>query len=91
MELSFALGRLSLEHVAQGGTLAEEVISSVRTVQAFGTQRTLSALFDSHIARSRRANFKLSVVQGCSMGFFYFCFLASYGLGESGTFQSGRA
>jgi ATP-binding cassette subfamily B (MDR/TAP) protein 1 len=74
-----------LEHVAQGGTLAEEVISSVRTVQAFGTQKTLSSLFDTHIARSRLANFKLSVVQGCTMGFIYFCFIGAYGLGKCGT------
>ncbi|KAI0252878.1 ABC transporter type 1, transmembrane domain-containing protein, partial [Lactifluus subvellereus] len=30
--------QLSLKHVAEGGTLAEEVVSTIRTAQAFGTQ-----------------------------------------------------
>ncbi|KAH9000914.1 P-loop containing nucleoside triphosphate hydrolase protein [Lactarius hatsudake] len=30
--------QLSLKHVAEGGTLAEEAVSTIRTAQAFGTQ-----------------------------------------------------
>ncbi|KAM0748705.1 P-loop containing nucleoside triphosphate hydrolase protein [Meredithblackwellia eburnea MCA 4105] len=36
-----------LEQLAEGGTLAEEVFSSVRVVHAFGTQLKLSKMFDA--------------------------------------------
>lgn len=35
-----------LEKTAEGGTLAEEVISSVRNTHAFGTQKKLTAMYD---------------------------------------------
>jgi hypothetical protein len=43
------LYRISLRHVAEGGTLAEEVISTVRTAQAVGAQKFLSNMYDEHI------------------------------------------
>ena len=45
--------QLSLQYVSDGGTLAEEVISTIRTAQAFGTQTTLANIYDTHIAKSR--------------------------------------
>lgn len=35
-----------LEKTAEGGTLAEEVFSSVRNTHAFGTQKKLTAMYD---------------------------------------------
>jgi ATP-binding cassette subfamily B (MDR/TAP) protein 1 len=35
-----------LQLSAEGGTLAEEVISSVRNTHAFGTQKRLSNMYD---------------------------------------------
>lgn len=64
--------RLSLQCIADGGTLAEEVISTVRTAQAFGTQRILSALYDSHIEVSRDADMKVAIIHGCGLGVFFF-------------------
>ncbi|KAF7355943.1 hypothetical protein MVEN_00923500 [Mycena venus] len=43
---------LSLKHVAEGGTLAEETISTIRTAHAFGSQETLASLYDGFVAKS---------------------------------------
>lgn len=40
-----AYRREMLERTAEGGTLAEEVISSIRNAHAFGTQKKLGALY----------------------------------------------
>ncbi|KAJ7436836.1 P-loop containing nucleoside triphosphate hydrolase protein [Mycena latifolia] len=74
---------LSLKHVAEGGTLAEETISSIRTAHAFGTQEALAALYDGFIAKARAVDVKAATFQGCGLGAFYFAIFASYGLAFS--------
>lgn len=44
-----------LEAVAKAGTLAEEVIGSIRTIQAFGTSSVLAKNFDKFVLVSRKA------------------------------------
>ena len=63
--------------------MAEEVISTVRTAQAFGTQKILAAIYDGHVQRSLVVDLKSSVWHGAGLGFFFFVIYASYGLGES--------
>lgn len=75
--------RLSLKHVAEGGTLAEEVISTVRTAQAFGTQKILSALYSSHIGKSRQADMKAAAWHGGGFAIFFFVVYSAYALGKS--------
>ena len=72
--------QIALQHVAEGGTLAEEVISTVRTAQAFGTQRILADLYDSHIWKSRLVDLKAAVWHGAGLSFFFFVIYGSYGL-----------
>ena len=74
--------RLSLRHVADGGSLAEEVISTVRTAQAFGTQQILSKLYDAHIVQSRRADLKSALWTGGSFSAFFFVIYSAYALCE---------
>ena len=74
--------RLSLKHVAAGGTLAEEVISTVRTAQALGTQRVLSVLYDKHIDQSRDVDMKAAVWHGGGLAIFFFVIYSAYALGE---------
>ncbi|THH04767.1 hypothetical protein EW145_g5280 [Phellinidium pouzarii] len=62
----------SLKHVAEGGSLAEEVISSVRTAHAFGTQHVLSDLYDSHIEKSQFADLNAALVNGIGFAVFFF-------------------
>ncbi|CCM03554.1 uncharacterized protein FIBRA_05690 [Fibroporia radiculosa] len=72
--------RLSLAHVADGGTLAEEVFSTVRTAQAFGNQRILSDRYDTHITKARVADMKAAVWHGCGLACFFFVIYGGYAL-----------
>ena len=75
--------QLSLKHVAEGGSLAEEVISTVRTAQAFGTQEILSNLYDSHIAHSQVVEAKSALVHGIGLSVFFFVIYSAYALAFS--------
>ena len=70
--------RLSLKHIADGGTLAEEVISSVRTVHAFNTQKNL---YDIHIRGAHVFNAKSTMCSGTCMGPMFFIVYSAYALG----------
>ena len=70
----------SLKHVAEGGSVAEEVISTIRTAQAFGTQSTLSAIYDSHIRQAHTVDLKSAVVTGIALSSFFFVVYSSYAL-----------
>ncbi|EMD39893.1 hypothetical protein CERSUDRAFT_81221 [Gelatoporia subvermispora B] len=70
----------SLASVADGGTLAEEVISTVRTTQAFGTQRILADLYDKRISGSRIADMSAAVWHGAGLAVFFFVIYGAYAL-----------
>ncbi|KAG2070640.1 P-loop containing nucleoside triphosphate hydrolase protein [Suillus decipiens] len=72
--------QLSLKHVADAGSLAEEVISTIRTAQAFGTQRILSGLYDENIDVTRVLESQASVWQGIGLGCLFFVNYAGYAL-----------
>ena len=71
-----------MKHGAEGGTFAEEVISSVRTAQAFGTQRKLATIYDKHIGLVFAANLKNAIVGGVGAGVAFFIVYSSYALGK---------
>jgi ATP-binding cassette subfamily B (MDR/TAP) protein 1 len=53
----------TLESIARAGSLAEEVIGSIRTMQAFGNGRVLAKKFDDLIDTSRKAGQKSSFIE----------------------------
>ena len=60
--------RLSRTAIAEGGSLAEEVIAAVRTAQAFGIQAKLSEMYDRHMHHTFVADAKGAVWHGgCSL------------------------
>jgi ATP-binding cassette subfamily B (MDR/TAP) protein 1 len=61
-----------LEETAEGGTLAEEVISSVRNAHAFGTQKKLAELYDVTNKKTLNLGLKSSVANALGMGTFFF-------------------
>ncbi|KAJ5144195.1 uncharacterized protein N7515_002982 [Penicillium bovifimosum] len=73
--------KLSLESVGAGGTVAEEVISSVRNATAFGTQDKLAKQYEAHLRRAERWGMRLqmslAVMVGCMFGLMFM----NYGLG----------
>ena len=80
---SLIIIRLSLKHTAEGGSLAEEVISTVRTAQAFGTQKNLGALYNLHINESLKVDLQAAVWHGGGIAVFFFVIYAAYALGTS--------
>lgn len=73
--------RLSLNHVAEGGTTAEEVISTVRTAQAFGVQNILATLYETYIGKAHVYDLKAAAWRGGIYGIFFFIIYGGYGLG----------
>ncbi|KAI5121086.1 hypothetical protein M0805_008599 [Coniferiporia weirii] len=72
--------QLSLKHVAEGGSIAEEVISTIRTAHAFGTQTVLSELYDVQIEQSHVVDLKAALVHGVGLSVFFFIIYAAYAL-----------
>ena len=74
---------MSRQYVADSGSVAEEVISTIRTAQAFGTQRALGDIYDKHIIEAKVVDQKSAVVRGGSYAFFFFVVYSAYGLAFS--------
>jgi len=70
--------------------LAEEVISTVRTAQAFGTQHTLSSHYEGHIVKARDLDIKSAMWRGGALGVFFFIIYGAYGLGMFLPFEIGK-
>ena len=70
----------SLKHVAEGGSIAEEVISTIRTSHAFGSQNVLHSLYNAHVLKARAVDLKGAVWQGGALGVMFFVIYASYAL-----------
>jgi ATP-binding cassette subfamily B (MDR/TAP) protein 1 len=72
--------QLSLKHVAEGGSLAEEVISTIRTAQAFGTQSILGSMYDVHINKAFIVDYKAAATHGIGLSVFFFVIYSAYAL-----------
>lgn len=57
----------SLTSYAEGGSLAEEVFSSIRNAVAFGTQNRLSNKYDVHLAKAEFFGFRFKSATGMIM------------------------
>ena len=66
----------SLDHYAEGATLAEEVISTVRVAHAFGTQDRLVDKYDSHLILAEKSGGVKSVVTAIQMFCMFFVIYA---------------
>jgi len=84
--LGFFLSRYrtqQLNHQANSGSLAEEVIATIRTAHAFGVQRTLGVLFNNHVELGHVVETKMAVVTGIGLAGVFFAVYGGYGLGET--------
>jgi ATP-binding cassette subfamily B (MDR/TAP) protein 1 len=70
----------SLESYALGGTIAEEVISSIRNATAFGTQDKLARQYDEHLVKAEKFGYKLKFVLACMVGGMFLVVYLNYGL-----------
>jgi ATP-binding cassette subfamily B (MDR/TAP) protein 1 len=67
---------------AESGSIAEEVIATIRTSHAFGITNTLAGLFNQKVDETQRLEKKMALGMGPGMGAFIFVVYSSYGLGE---------
>jgi ATP-binding cassette subfamily B (MDR/TAP) protein 1 len=56
--------KANIQSYAEGGTVAEEVFSSIRNTQAFNTQDKLARMYDKHLQVARGWGFKSKAVIG---------------------------
>lgn len=73
--------KMSLESYGAGGTVAEEVISSIRNATAFGTQDKLAKQYESHLAEAEKWGTKNQVILGFMVGTMFGLMFSNYGLG----------
>ncbi|KAH8602394.1 P-loop containing nucleoside triphosphate hydrolase protein [Bisporella sp. PMI_857] len=71
----------SIESYALGGSVAEEVISSIRNAIAFGTQDKLSRQYDDHLKVAETYGYKNKFVLGIMIGCMFLILYLNYGLG----------
>ncbi|CAF9914129.1 MAG: GTPase-activating protein [Alectoria fallacina] len=76
----------SLESYALGGTVAEEVISSIRNATAFSTQDKLARQYDAHLVEAEKWGLKLkvglAVMISAMMGIIYLNYALSFWMGS---------
>lgn len=74
----FTTGNLGA--VAKAGSLAEEVIGSIRTCQAFGTSIILGKRFDEIIEEGKKMGKKGSVIESLGLATMFFSIYSAYAL-----------
>ncbi|CAG8972233.1 hypothetical protein HYALB_00001631 [Hymenoscyphus albidus] len=70
----------SLESYALGGSIAEEVISSIRNAVAFGTQDKLARQYDRHLATAEKYGYKVKFALAIMVGGMFMLIYLNYGL-----------
>lgn len=70
----------SLAAYALGGTIAEEVLSSIRNATAFGTQEKLARQYEVHLKEAQKYGTKLKIALSAMLGMMFFILYLNYGL-----------
>ncbi|ESZ90236.1 ABC multidrug transporter Mdr1 [Sclerotinia borealis F-4128] len=70
----------SLGSYAIGGSIAEEVISSIRNATAFGTQDKLARQYDKHLADAEKYGFRTKFTLAIMVGGMFLIIYLNYGL-----------
>ncbi|KAI1107215.1 P-loop containing nucleoside triphosphate hydrolase protein [Jackrogersella minutella] len=70
----------TIQAYASGGSVAEEVVSSVRNAVAFGTQGRLAKQYDSHLIRAEYFGVKKSIATALMVAGMMLIVYANYGL-----------
>ena len=71
----------ALESYGAGGTVAEEVISSIRNATAFGTQDKLAKQYESHLGEAEKWGIRTQMIVGVMIGSMFGFMFMNYGLG----------
>ncbi|KAG8587247.1 hypothetical protein GDO81_005610, partial [Engystomops pustulosus] len=79
--MTVSLTSKELSAYAKAGSVAEEVLSSVRTVVAFGGQEKEIQRYTNNLGEAKNIGIKKAITSQLSVGFMYFIIYASYALG----------
>jgi ATP-binding cassette subfamily B (MDR/TAP) protein 1 len=71
----------SSDAYAQAGDIAQQVISSIRTVTAFGGQEREAKRYEKHLDDAEKAGIKKSIAAGVGIGMIQFLMFSVYSLG----------
>lgn len=74
------LAKKELDAYGSAGSIAEEVLSALRTVVAFGGQQKESARYEEKLIFARDNNIKRSMLGGIGFGLLWFFIYGSYAL-----------
>nr|QFU47755.1 P-glycoprotein [Palaemon carinicauda] len=74
------LSSLEMKEYARAGSIAEEVLSAIRTVVAFGGEHKEVERFNNNLIYAKQAGIKRGLVTGIGMGLMWFIIYAAYAL-----------
>lgn len=77
------IAKLSVKVVSEysaAATVAEEVLSSVRTAQAFGTEEKLAQQYDKSLIAAQKVGYKKAAVLACMFASIFTLVYLAYGL-----------
>ncbi|XP_077347374.1 ATP-binding cassette sub-family B member 5 isoform X2 [Lithobates pipiens] len=80
-KMMVSLTSKELTAYAKAGSVAEEVLSSIRTVVAFGGQEKEIKRYTNNLGEAKELGIKKSIASQLALGFVYLIAYASYGLG----------
>ena len=70
----------SQQEYAKGGTVVEEVLSSIRNATAFNTQKKLARQYDTHLVEAEKWGFKFQMVLSAMLATMMTIVFLNYGL-----------
>nr|XP_006823097.1 PREDICTED: multidrug resistance protein 3-like [Saccoglossus kowalevskii] len=70
-----------LDSYAKAGGVAEEILSAIRTVAAFGGEEKESRRYDTNLIAAKKMGIKKGIVQGAGMGITFLLVFSTYALG----------
>lgn len=79
-QLTSKLAKKELDAYGAAGAIAEEVLSSIRTVIAFGGQNKEIDRYEKNLYFARNNNIKRSLLTGIGFGLLWFFIYSSYAL-----------
>ncbi|XP_066148568.1 ATP-dependent translocase ABCB1 [Euwallacea fornicatus] len=78
--LTTKFSQKELDAYGEAGSIAEEVITFIRTVVAFGGQKIEKERYEKGLQFARNNNIKRHFFEGCGFGMLWLCIFSSYGL-----------
>jgi len=72
--------KIALAQYAEGGSLAEEVLSSVRNATAFNAQEKLAVRYATYLREAEKSGFKAKCILGSLLGVLFMFIFLNYGL-----------